>query len=225
MIWTGHVMKISALVIANLALVTAAVWSQEPPVTKIVVRASGPRIPADSFAAKPVTFYLAGELYGRVEEEVDREHGVHPLFINSAPDTWIVNLANKTAQHVVDHQPPFSFHAPILFVPKAKDRPEANAEFKELNFGTEVQFFREQSARDLGQRKVDGKECNAFSLTKGSIEVTLFVDSVTNQPSQLDIIRDGKLDRSYRYLEYKTNLPFQKSLFEPPDGVRVRDAN
>ena len=218
-------MRTLVFVIVNLALISAAVRSEEPTMTKLVTRLSGPKIPADSFAAKPVTFYLAVELYGRVEEEVDREHGVHPLFINSAPDTWIVNLANKTAQHVVDRQPPFSFHAPILFVPKAKDRPEANTEFKGLNFGTEVQFFREQGARDLEQRKVDGKECNAFSVTKGSIEVTLFVDSVTNQPSQLDIIKDGKLDRSYRYLEYKTNLPFQKSLFEPPAGVKVKDAN
>lgn len=80
-------MRILGFVIVNLALISAAVRSEEPTMTKLVTRLSGPKIPADSFAAKPVTFYLAGELYGRVEEEVDREHGVHPLFINSAPDT------------------------------------------------------------------------------------------------------------------------------------------
>lgn len=145
-------MRILAAVIVNLALISAPLRSDEPTMTKLVTRLSGPKIPADSFAAKPTTFYLTGELYGRVEEEMDRERGVHPLFICNPPDTWIVNLVNKTAQHVVDRQPPFSFHAPILFVPKTKARPEANTEFKGLNFGSEVQFFRDQGARDLGQR-------------------------------------------------------------------------
>lgn len=72
---------------------------------------------------------------------------------------------------------------------------------------------------------MDGKSCNASNVTKGAFEVILFIDPVTNQPYQLDILKDGKPDRSFRYLEYKTNLPFQKSLFQPPQGVKIRDVN
>jgi hypothetical protein len=62
-------------------------------------------MPSESFAAKPKTFYLAGEKYGRVEEQLDSEHGLHVLFITNEPDSWIVNLVNKTAQHIVDRGP------------------------------------------------------------------------------------------------------------------------
>src|SRR5262249_27748599 len=126
-----------------------------PSMTRIVIRASGPRIPAESFAAKPKTFYLAGDKYGRVEEELDREQGIQGRFITNEPDIWIVNLVTKTAQHIVDHGPTFNFHAPIVWTPKIHGQPELGAEFKELDFGKELQFFRERGALDLGQRQVD----------------------------------------------------------------------
>jgi outer membrane lipoprotein-sorting protein len=218
-------MRIFGLIIVSLALLGAAVWSQEPPVTKIVVRAGGPKIPAESYMAKPKTFYLAGDKYARIEQELDPERGVRPLIITNEPNMWIVNLMTKTAQHIVDHESPFEFHAPIVYQRKTKQQPESNPEFKGLNFGNEIQFFREQNPRDLGQRQLDGKNFNVLALKKGSIEVSLFVDPATGQPYQLDVVKEGKPSISFRYLEYKTNLPFQKSLFEPPDGVKISDAN
>jgi hypothetical protein len=80
------------------------------------------------------------------------------------------------------------------------------------------------AARELGPRQVDGKNCNALSLSKGSTEVTLFIDPMMGQPYQIDAAKDGKPDVAFRYLEYKTNLPFQKSLFEPPKGVKISEA-
>ena len=213
---------LSALIIL---FVGATSFADEPLMTKVVISASGPKIPAESFIAKPKTMYLAGDKYSRVEQELDRESGVQARFITNEPDIWIVNLVTKTAQHIVDHEPPFEFHAPIVYRSKTKQNAETNVEFKGLNFGNEIQFFREQKARDAGQRKLDGKNFNVLVLKKGAIEVSLFVDPATDRPYQLDVVKDGKLSISFRYLEYKTNLPFQKSMFEPPDGVKISDAN
>src|SRR6266404_5316678 len=86
--------------------IVVASFADEPSMTKIVVRASGPKIPAESYMARPKTFYLAGDKYARIEQELDRERGVRPLMIANEPDNWIVNLVTKTAQHIVDHEPP-----------------------------------------------------------------------------------------------------------------------
>lgn len=199
-------------------------FGDEPMMTKVVVSASGPKIPRDSFATKPKTLYLAGVKYGRVEEEADLEHGMHVRFVVDEPDTWIVNLVTKSAQHIVDKGPTFEFHAPIIGSPETKGHPATGQEFKGLNFGNEVQYFREQKARDLGEKNVGEKKCKAFGLKTGAYEVTLFLDPATGQPYQLDVVKNNKPEISFRYLEYQTNLPFQKSLFEPPDGVNITEA-
>jgi hypothetical protein len=204
--------------------IASALLADEPPMTKIVVRASGPEIPPESHSAKPRTLYLAGPKYGRVEEELDREHGLHVRFITNEPDNWIVNLVNKTVQHIVDRGPTFIFRAPVFWVPKPEGQPDPDKEFKDLEFGNEFQFFHDQGSQDLGQRQFEGKKCSVLSLKKGSTEVTLFVDLATRLPYQINVTIEGKPQVSYRYLEYKTNLPFQKSLFEPPKGVKITEA-
>ncbi len=197
----------------------------ESQMTKIVSRMIGPQIPPGSFAAKPKTLYLAGEKYARVEEQPDSEHGIHGLMITNEPDSWIINLADKTGRHIVDPGPTFVVHSPIFWIPKSKGQPDPDKEFKDLEFGKEVQFFHDHGARELETREVDGKNCKATSLKSGSQEVTLLLDSSTGKPYQIDIMKDGKLDFSVRYLSHETNLPFQRSLFEPPDGVRMTEAS
>jgi hypothetical protein len=225
---TGSIEMTSILLrLAVLLIVTgvsALAQAAEPRMTKIVTRMISPAISPGSFAAKPKTLYLAGHKYARTEEELDAEHGIHGLMITSEPDTWIINLADNTGRHVVDPGPTFVMRAPIFWSPKPKGQPDPDKEFEDLEFGNEVQFFHEHKARDIGMRNVDGKNCKALSLESGGREVILLLDPNTGKPGQIDVLEDGKLDFSVRYLSYEANLPFQRSLFEPPKGVKITEA-
>ena len=178
---------------------------------------------ADSFAAKPKTLYRAGSKYARIEEELDAQNNIHALIIVKEPDTWMINLADKTARHIVDPGPTFNFHAPIVWVAKSQGMPDRDQAFKELEFGNELQFFRQHAAQDGGAQQIGGTNCKALVLERGGTKVTLFVDLRTERPVQLDIERDGKAKESIRYVEYKTGLPFQRSLFGPPKGVSISE--
>src|SRR4029077_9853452 len=103
-------------------------------------------------------------------------------------DAWIINLADKTGQHMLDPGPTFNAHLPIIVVPKPNGQVEAaDKEFEDLNFGDEVRFFNQHKARDLGLRTVDGKECKAYSIKSGGREAVLLVQPGTEKPVQLDV--------------------------------------
>jgi len=205
--------------------ISARAGAAEPPMTKIVTRAIGPAIKSGSFAAKPKTIYLAGKKYARIEEESDIENKIHELVVINEPDTWLINLADNTARHAVDPGPTFNVHSPVFWTAKPEGEPDPAKEFKDLEFGSELQFFRQHAAQDIGMRQVEGKNCKALQLKTDSREVTLLLDPSSGKPYQVDIAKNGKLEGSIRYLEYKTDLPFQKSLFQPPKGVRTESTN
>ncbi len=192
--------------------------------SKIIIRRISPAVSANSFAAKPKTIYRVTNKYCRIEEPPDPERRVHNLYITKEPDSWTINLLDKTARHILDPGPTFIAHIPIIWAPKPKRQPNPDKEFKDLEFGNEAQFFREHSAREIGMRSVGGRNCNAVFLKIGSREVALLLESKTGKPYQIDVVKDGKLDFSVRYLFYETNLPFQKSLFELPKGVKIIEA-
>ena len=196
----------------------------EPKMEKIVTRLISPTMQPNSFAAKVKTFYHAGNKYARVEEGVDAALGIHGLIITSEPDSWMINLADNTGRHFVDPGPIFEMHAPVFWVAKPKGQPDPDKEFKEFEFGNETQFFREHGAHEAGMRNVEGSNYRALSLKRGAREVILLLDPSTGKPHQIDVIENGKLGYSIRYLSYETNLPFRKSLFQPPKGVKITEA-
>jgi hypothetical protein len=117
------------LILIGLLLCNAAAFagSTNPEVTRIVCRFVSPEIPPDSFGAKPRTIYIAGESYSRVEEELDSAHGIHGLIVISEPDSWMINLVDRSGRHIVDPGPTFIVHHRIM----ATDAPRelANLEF------------------------------------------------------------------------------------------------
>lgn len=191
--------------------------------TKIVSRIISDSIPEGSFASKPKTLYRAGNKYSRTEEELDAENNIHALLIVNEPDTWMINLADKTARHIVDPGPTFNFHAPIVWVPARNGQAEENKDFKDLEYGNEVEFFRRHNPKIAGRPVAAGNTSKALSIKKGAREFVLLL-SPDNKPSQLDVLKNDKIEYSIRYLSYETNLPFEKSLFEPPKGLKISEA-
>ena len=214
-----------ALVVAAVCIFALTSSAQTITMTKIVVRNISPTIAPNSLiSAKSTVIYRAGDKYLRVEEQPSPEQKKHTLIITREPESWMINLADHTANHVVDPGPTFDARLFIFWLPKPPGEPDPDKAFQGLEFGNEELFFRENSARDLGLRKVDGKECKAFSIKSGAREVTLLLDPETEKPVQIESTKDGKPDFAYRYESYETDLPFDPSLFEPPSGLKISEA-
>ena len=137
----------------------------------------------------------------------------------------MINLADKTARHVVDSGPTFDIHVPLVWLPARDAQAEENKEFKDLEYGNEVEFFRRHNAKSAGSRVVDGKNCQALSIKNGAREFVLLLLKPADKPYQLDALKNGKIEYSVRYESYEVNLPFQKSLFEPPKDVTITEAS
>jgi len=203
------------------ALTTAA---DDLGMTKIVFRNIRPDIAPDSFGAQPKTLYRVGDKYWRIEEVPDPAGGIHTLRITREPDAWVINLLDKTARHFIDPGPTFFARLPIILTLKAESQADPGKEFQDLEFGNEVRFFRGHKARDLGLRKVEEKDCNALAIKSGGREATLLLDPDTGKPVEMEVTKDGKPDFSIRYLSYETDLPFDPSLFEPPQGLKITES-
>ncbi|MGB8475465.1 MAG: hypothetical protein WCE61_15390, partial [Candidatus Acidiferrum sp.] len=63
----------------------------------------------------------------------------------------------------------------------------------------------------------------ALSLKSGAIEITLLLDPKSGKPYEIGETHNHKPMMSIRYLSYETNLPFRKSLFEPPKNVTMTE--
>ncbi len=119
-------------------LTARSLLAQEQPrtMTKLVVHLQSPDVPEDSFGAKPKTMYRAGTGYCRIEELPDEEHGIHGLMIINEPDTWMVNLLAKTAQHYIDSGPTFNSRMPIfVFGQDIKSAEDLKRPAFQLEFG------------------------------------------------------------------------------------------
>ena len=59
------------------------------------------------------------------------------------PDVWIVNRADMTARHVKDTDPKGVSRIPVAAIPELPDLT------KELEIGREVEYFKEQKAKEM----------------------------------------------------------------------------
>ena len=208
----------------GLAFLAQLSGGQTLEMTKIVVRYTSPTIKPDSFQAQPKTLYRVGGKYSRIEETLDTEKNIQTLIITREPDNWKINLANKTGEHMVDPGPTFNSRMPILWSPKAPGQPDWDKDLVSLEFGNEARYFRQNDARHLGTREVDGKQCKASSIKKGAREIVLLTDPDTEKPVEIDVTNNGKPEFAVHYLSYETGLPFDPSLFELPEGLTIAES-
>ncbi|MDQ2659158.1 MAG: hypothetical protein M3Y03_01935 [Verrucomicrobiota bacterium] len=202
-----------------LGFCAAAAKESEPPMTKIVTQIFQINLVGDSVSTSPKTLYLAGTKYMRLEEEPDKGAGTQQLVVTNEPDSWAINLADKTGRHVVDEGPKFDIHAPIFWTSSG----QVESDFVDLEFGSEMKFFGGGRAAVLEPRKIDGKSYKALSIKTGPHEVILFLDQKTGKPFQIDLHKFGRLVSYVRYLSYQTKLPFKEPLFLPPKDVQLTE--
>lgn len=210
-----------SLVLGGLAIFLASgARAAEPTLTKIVVQMVTPSSVGEPIMDKPKTIYRGGDKYARVEEKVDPKAEDQRLIVTSEPDCWIINVNDKTGRHEVDHGPKFVTSAPIFWT--SSGQPEQD--FVDLQFGRELEFFSKDRALELKPRMVDGKKCKALSIKTGDHEAILLLNPKNGQPLQIDLINYGRRAVTAKYLSYETDLPFKAALFQPPNDIKMTEA-
>ena len=149
----------------------------------MVVQIQGSDAPEGSFAAKPKVMLRAGTKYCRVEEQPDPEHGIHGLMIVNEPDVWMVNLASNSAEHIVDGGPTFNCRMPVVFADLVSKLPEDQAkQISELEFGHELEYFKNHVANPRPGPISQGKQTVAYLLSFGDIKLALFTWGTPERP-------------------------------------------
>ena len=189
-----------------------------PKMTRIVAQMIT-HAPKGDVVAKPKTLYRSGKTFARVEEEPDPDTNVHRLIITNPPDSWVINLLDRTGGHFIDQGTDLDTKLPIFWGLDGKP----DKDFEALEFGGEMAFFGKDRARDSGSKKLEGKNYKTRSIKTGEHEVILFLDPKGDRPYQIDLIKYGRLTSSVRYIAYETNLKFNQTLFRPPEGVNITD--
>lgn len=213
------------VVIAVVSLFPLLGVAQDAPktMTKIVVQADGPDLPQDSFARKPKTIYRAGNSYCRIEEMPDPEHGIHGLTIISEPDIWMVNLATKTAQHLVDGGPTYNCRLPIFLGPVAGTADNVNYVQLRLEFGHELEFFKKTGAirQDPGP-VLQNQRTVGYVIDMGSTRLALY----TYGPNDFPLLVGRTYDKKGELIWYSGygQVPFDPKIFAKPDGVSIVEA-
>ena len=202
-----------------LCLLRAGVCADSEPVkmTHVVARMSGTGIPTDSFGAKPKVYWRASNRYCRVDEEPDPEKGIHGRMVINEPDAWLVNLADNTAKHLVDQGPTFNCRLPIF----DSDPDATKGKIGELEFGRELEFFRENGAKPIEGPKLEFK-ANYYELVIGDSILKLVERADIHAPIMIGLIRRDNA-HWVRYLLWDDQVPFKADLFQKPTGVKVEE--
>jgi hypothetical protein len=196
--------------LVSTVLLSCPCLAQDVPktMTKIEVRLQGPKIPAGSFATKPRVMYRAGSRYCRVQEAEDTEDHIHGLAVTNEPDAWMVNLTTKSGRHIVDPGPTFNCHLPIF----------ADQDAQGLEFGHEMEFFKNKGATIRQGTILQGKETTQYQVEIGGSKLALFTYGIPERPLAVGQVRGGD-GEIYWYSGYG-EVPLDARLFAKPDGIK-----
>jgi hypothetical protein len=178
--------------------------------------------PEGSFAAQPKVMYRAGHQYCRIEEALDATQGIHGVVIINEPDFWMVNLVDQSARHAVDPGPNFSCRMPIFPGVASKLPDDQKQELMGLEFGYEMQFFKDNGAVAKPGPVLQTKQTTAYRLDVGDISLGLFTYGPPERPLGIAWTR-GDEHAIIWYSGYG-ELDFDQKLFAKPEHVKIEDA-
>ncbi|MFZ2656066.1 MAG: hypothetical protein WAX69_14135 [Victivallales bacterium] len=171
---------------------------------------------ANLSGTKPInTLYRMGRKYGRVERPE-----LKYLLVVSEPDVWMVNLADKTGEHVVDPGPTFVFKPCIL--PPLENGLHSPS-LLDFEFGREHEFMKACNAIKGGE-SVEGKQYDSLTVDKDGYSITLLSHAGKDKPFRITANKGKDIAVSLEYLEYESNLEPQMDLFKPPADVKIKEA-
>jgi len=198
----------------------SGVCADEPPKTmiRIIAQMSGTEIPSGSFAEKPKTIWRASNSYCRIDEEPDPVQGLHLRTIMNEPDSWLVDLANKRAKHMVDPGPTFNCRMPIF----AFSTEMYKSKVGELEYGHELEFFHKNGAKQVDGPELESFKANYYQLIVDDMTLTLVERVDVHVPILIGLIQGQKITK-VRYLLWDDQAPFKADLFARPTDVTMEE--
>ncbi len=190
--------------------------------TKLTVKLESPEIPKDSFAAQPKRLYRAGARYCRTEENPDLENGIHGLLIINEPDSWLVNLMDKTGKHILDPGPTYNCRMPIFTNGEdIKSAEDLKLPLMDLEFGRELEFFRPRSGAPKAGPVLRSKATMVYSVQAGNSELLLFTGGEPEAP--VAVIRQKDKVREILWYGEFEEIPFDAKMFAKPEGIAIQE--
>lgn len=209
------------ILLAFVLLVTADAFAECAPskLLRIVSRPESADIPSDSFAALPKTVYRLGTKYVRVEELPDPANKIHGLVVTSAPDNWIVNLADHTGRHIVDPDPNGEVHVPLFPPGSFGGFPK---ELSGIEMGCEAAFF---DSLKSPKRVLKGQGIEKVQQAVGveNWKLVLVRSSDSSPPEILFVFRGEDIVYALRYLSYEELPETDMKLFSKPEGIEFSE--
>lgn len=184
----------------------------------VIVQMSGTDIPEGSFAGKPKTIWRASHSFCRSDEEPDPEQGLHLSIIMNEPDSWLVDLANNRAKHMVDPGPTFNCRLPIF----AFDMAMVKGKIGELEYGHELEFFQKNGAKQVDGPQLQSFKANYYELVVDGMLLKLVERVDIHVPILIGLVQGEKITQ-VRYLLWDDQVPFKADLFAKPTGVSMEE--
>ena len=193
--------------------------SQEDPTTmmRIATRIIDPIPDPGSYEGEPKICWRAGARYARIAEAADPQHQIHALVVINEPNIWMVNLFNRTGRHIVDPGPSLNVHLPVFQTLGGEQ-----AELMGLEFGVESEFFAKYHAR-LSSENLKGKIVERHEMVIRGGRLVLWTDPKSGKPTRISLIRGGAI-QTIEYVAYENDLAFDISVFQPPEGIAMKDS-
>jgi len=169
-------------------------------------------LPASSPEAQPRKIWRLGKQFLRFDDVRNPETKAHVLLIVNEPDIWIIDRIKGQGQHAIDPGPKYAVHFPIF--PR-----EQSEKLKQLEFGSELEFFRGNGAKELATQTVDGIKCTLYRMELDKRELTLFLKP-DNVPLQIEV-QNANVKYAVRFLKYDPDQKPDMSLFKVPPGIKI----
>ena len=180
---------------------------------KVVTSMDVPGLPHSHFVRVPKTLYRFGDGLGRVEESLNPETGLHLLIVVAEPHVWMVDRATGRGKYQRDPGPTYFFQARIFGDPSIK-----SALINALEFGCETAWLTAAGAARSKHTHPTLGPVERLEYREGQDAVVLYVRS--GRPVRVELHRSGDLQVGIDYLQYQSDLPLDRSLFERPAGVK-----
>jgi hypothetical protein len=187
---------------------------------RLVVQGSSPKIPKGSFAEKPKVIHRLGDKFARIEEEHNPETNLKLLIVTKAPDTWMVNLADGTGNHMVDPDPKGKVKFPIF--PKEGMPAGYPPPMEDLEFGREALYFDSFKAPYTPMKTPKGE---MVKQVLGTDDWTLILVRKEEKgvPVFLFLTNKEGIVTVFEYLEYKILSEPNLKVFDAPKNVQFRE--
>jgi hypothetical protein len=180
---------------------------------KVVTSLDVPGLPHSHFIRVPKTLYRFGDGLGRVEESLNPETGLHLLMVVAEPHVWMVDRATGRGKYQRDPGPTYFFRARMFGDPSIQ-----SALINALEFGCETAWLAAAGAARTKHTHPTLGRVDRLEYREGDEAVSLYVRS--GRPVRVELHRSGDLQVGIDYLQYQSDLPLNRSLFERPAGIQ-----